>query len=178
MKDDKRIATDQVHVGIRRRAFLRDGQGDVRQPDAPAAGLEPAGKDLASWSPTFLVVEQTPASRGYLAEEARCDLMVVRQVDLGVTVKSTGDFVVEQQDGVIPPIDELREMRERQAFHLHARLHRLAATLCRDQDRDVLDGGAVDGRLAGENGGESAVGVGERQMALPGGGIEDRAATS
>ena len=101
--------------------------------------------------------------------------MVVRQVDLGVTVKSADDFVVVQQDGVVPPIDELREMRERQAFHLHARLHRLAAVLGRDQDRDALDGCVVDGRLAGENGRELAMVVVERQMALQGAAIEELA---
>src|SRR5688572_32977039 len=98
--------------------------------------------------------------------------MVVRQVDLGVTVKSTSDFVVVQQDGVVPPIDELREMRERKAFHLHARLQRLAAMLRGDQDGDALDGCVVDGRLAGENGRELAMAGGERQVALQGAAIE------
>ena len=175
MKNDKRIATDQVHVGFRGSASCETGKAMSGSLMRPLRVSSPPEKISRRDRQPFWSLKRIPRAVVTFPRRRGATLWSYVRWIWELLLKSTGDFVVVQQDGVVPPIDELREMRESQPFHLHARLHRLAAVLCRDLNRDALHGCVVDGGLAGKDGRELAMAFVERQMALQGAAIEELA---
>src|SRR6185436_14223332 len=95
------------------------------------------------------------------------------EVYVGIAVESADDFVVVQLHGLVPAVDELCEVRERETLHQHARLNGLATVLGHDLDCHPLDARSVRGRSTGQHGLEATMALVEREMSLQSAAVEE-----